>query len=317
MNATQRTEIDAIKEILAQVESFPKNQVTDQTGVCVRAMLDTEVREGLLPGKRSLNEGARIRNILDFKREVLGEAVAENTRESYRKLSLKPLCEAGMAERHQNSINDPNTFYTLNADFERMLREASEEGRARMLRDWNEGHPARYEALRQRRRTRQLSIELGGGEELHLSPGLHSSLTKQVVDVFAPAYIPRFEPVYISDTRNKMLFVNGELTEELNLELDEHDRLPDLILYRRATNILYPIEVVTSVGPFSESRKVEVHNVLSKRGPIRFGLICITAFPNRAALRRFIGDIAGETKVWIAEEHYGIINFDLLLESGG
>jgi len=77
-------------------------------------------------------------------------------------------------------------------------------------------------------------------------------------------------------------------------------------------NIVYPIEVVTSVGPFSETRKAEVQAILSKKGPIRFGTVCITAFPDRSVLRRFIVDIAWETKVWIAAEHYGIIHFDMI-----
>ncbi len=311
MTQEQRTRLDAIKHILTQVESFPKRCVTDQTATCIMALLDTEPREGLLPGKDTLSDGARIRNILDFKRNVLGEPVAENTRESYRKESLKPLRQAGIAECHQSSINDPNTFYTLNPDFEPVLREIPEVRQRHLLQRWNKGHPDRYEALRGAGARHGLAIEYHG-ETFQLSSGSHSLLTKQVLDVFAPAYIPGFEPIYISDTRNKMLFVNDKLTRQLKLALDEHDRLPDLILYRPSMNIVYPIEVVTSVGPFSESRKEEVHAILSKRSPIQFGEVYITAFPDRNVLRRFVADIAWETKVWIAAEHYGIIHFDMI-----
>ena len=316
MNEQQREQLDIIKDILNHVASFPKRRVTDQTATCLLALLDTQPREDLLSGKQSLSDGARIRNILDFKRNDMGDPVAENTRESYRKESLKPLCEAGIAERHQSSINDPNTFYTLNPDFERILREPSEDQYRQRLNEWNQSHPTRYQRLRESHaRTSDTRHELAidyQGHFLELSAGKHSELTKQVVDIFAPAYIPGFEAVYISDTRNKMLFVNAELAEELNLELDEHDRLPDLILYRRSMNIIYPIEVVTSVGPFSESRKEEVRAILSKREPIHYGMVCITAFPDRTVLRRFIADIAWETKVWISSEHYGIIHFDMI-----
>jgi len=316
MNEQQREQINIIRDILSHVASFPKSRITDQTATCLLALLDTEPQNDLLAGKQSLNDGARIRNILDFKRTVLGDPVAENTRESYRKESLKPLCKAGIAERHQSSINDPNTFYTLNPDFERILREPSEGQRQQLLNEWNQSHPTRYQHLRESHaRTADTRHELAidyQGHFLELSAGKHSELTKQVVDIFAPAYIPGFEAVYISDTRNKMLFVNDELAGELNLELDEHDRLPDLILYRRSMNIIYPIEVVTSVGPFSESRKEEVRAILSKRASIRYGVVCISAFPDRTILRRFIADIAWETKVWIAAEHYGIIHFDMI-----
>jgi adenine-specific DNA-methyltransferase len=316
MNEQQRKQLNTIKGILGHVASFPKNRTTDQTATCLMALLDTEPRDDLLSGKLSLNDGARIRNILDFKRNVMGDPVAENTRESYRKESLKTLCEAGIAERHQSSINDPNTFYTLNPDFEGILRQQSKNQRQQLLNEWNQSHPTRYQHLQETHAhtsdsRHELAIDYQG-QFLELSAGKHSEITKQVVDIFAPAYIPGFEAVYISDTRNKMLFVNHELAEELNLELDEHDRLPDLIFYRRSMNIIYPIEVVTSVGPFSESRKEEVRAILSKRGPIQYGVVCITAFPDRAVLRRFVADIAWETKVWIAAEHYGIIHFDMI-----
>ncbi len=100
MNPQQRTQLDTLKDILTQVRSFPSRRATDQTAACLMALLDTTPRQGLLPGKQCLNDGARIRNILDFKRNVLNDPVAENTRESYRKESLKPLCDAGIAERH-------------------------------------------------------------------------------------------------------------------------------------------------------------------------------------------------------------------------
>ena len=54
---------------------------------------------------------------------------------------------------------------------------------------------------------------------------------------------------------------------------------------------------------------------MTKRGPFKFGLVYITAFPDRRAFRRFVTDIAWETKVWIAAEQFGIIHFDLIAQS--
>jgi hypothetical protein len=106
--------------------------------------------------------------------------------------------------------------------------------------------------------------------------------------------------------------VNRELVPSLNVDVDEHDKLPDVILYRRSMNIVYVVEVVTSVGPVSESRKKEIHNIMTKRGSLTFGVVYITAFPDRKVFRRFVTDIAWETKVWIAAEQFGIIHFDFI-----
>ncbi len=58
--------------------------------------------------------------------------------------------------------------------------------------------------------------------------------------------------------------------------------------------------------------KKEIQGILAKRDPIRFGVVYITAFPDRQTFRRFVVDIAWETKVWIAAEQFGIIHFDLI-----
>jgi len=310
VNNTQRQRLAAIQEILGAVH-FPERWITDQTAICLAALVDRAPRQGLLPGKTCLRDGARIRNILDFARHDLRKPVAENTRESYRKQSLKPLYEAGIIELHQTSVNDPNTFYTVNADFERVLEETQPSRRAKLIERWNTTHPERLTALNGERKTQDIAIQMGD-LSLALSAGAHSQLTKDVCEILAPAYIPGFEPVYISDTRDKLLYVNGDLTFALNLDLDEHDKLPDVILYRRAMNIVYVVEAVTSVGPVSESRKKEIHSIMTKRGPLKFGVVCVTAFPDRRAFRRFVSDIAWETKVWIAAERFGIIHFDLI-----
>lgn len=86
------TALERIQQFL-QVVGFPERRNTRQTVVCIYALLDTGPRPGLVMGKKCLNEGARIHDILEFVRQDLGIQVAENTRETYRKHSLKPLLD--------------------------------------------------------------------------------------------------------------------------------------------------------------------------------------------------------------------------------
>jgi adenine-specific DNA-methyltransferase len=224
MNTAQRKRLDNIKQTLRAVH-FPEQWITDQTAICLYALIDRRPRRGLLPGKTSLRDGARIRNILDFARRDLNKPVAENTRESYRKQSLKPLYEAGIIELHQTSINDPNTFYTINVDFERILTQKRVSRQVGLIEQWNTTHQIRLSALTGKRQALDIAIQIGG-QTLALSSGAHSQLIHDVCEVFAPAYIPGFEPIYVGDTRNKMLYVNQSLASLLNLDIDEHDKLP-------------------------------------------------------------------------------------------
>lgn len=311
MEKKYRKQIDHIQNVLSKI-NFSEKYNTEQTAICILALV-TDIRlDGLIMGKEKLRDGARIRNVLDFKRNILKEDVAENTRESYRKQSLKPLYELGIVEKHQSSINDPNTHYTVNPKFEDILK-ATGRKQTGLIKSWNKTHQTKLQRLQKARATTEVRIEQWG---LSLSAGKHNELVKDILEIFVPSYIHHFSPVYIGDTRNKMLFVNQEVCKKLNLELDEHDQLPDVIVYNDQTNILYVIESVTSVGPVNETRKEEIKRLLTKKlKNLTYGLVSITAFPDRKTFRRFVEEIAWGTKVWIAEEHFGIIHFELITQS--
>jgi len=119
---SQRTPmtVDEIKALL-QALNFSSRWITEQTAFCILALSNTTLRQGLLAGHTCLADGARIHDILNFVRQGIGRPVAENTRESYRKTSLRPLMEAGWVIRHQLNTNDPNTYYRLHPDFTRLL----------------------------------------------------------------------------------------------------------------------------------------------------------------------------------------------------
>ncbi len=311
MEERYKNRINRIRGTLGKI-NFPERYNTEQTAICILALIQDIKIDGLLNGKEKLKDGARIRNILDFKRNILNEDVAENTRESYRKQSLKPLYESGIIEKHQSSINDPNTHYTINKKFEEILN-ATDKKQNRFIKRWNDAHNIKMHELKKMRASSDVKIEKWG---LSLSVGKHNELVRDILEVFAPSYIHSFSPVYVGDTRDKMALVNQTICEKLNLEIDEHDQLPDVILYNEQTNIIYAIESVTSVGPVNEIRKEEIKRLLTKKAKkLTYGLVMITAFPDRKTFRKFVGDIAWGTKVWIAEEYFGIIHFELINQS--
>lgn len=104
--------VEEVKALLRAL-NFPDRWATDQTAFCILALADTRGREGLVGGHTCLAHGGRVHDILNFVRSDMGRTVAENTRESYRKGSLRPLVDAGWVIRHQLSTNDPNTYYRL------------------------------------------------------------------------------------------------------------------------------------------------------------------------------------------------------------
>jgi hypothetical protein len=113
------------------------------------------------------------------------------------------------------------------------------------------------------------------------------------------------------------LYVDRDLAQVLGIIIDEHDKLPDVMVWSHKRNALFVVESVTSVGPVEEQRRNEINHVINEkpkkisplkaRKKIRIGFV--SAFPNRSTFARFSKLIAWGTDVWIASEPEGIIRY--------
>jgi hypothetical protein len=159
----------------------------------------------------------------------------------------------------------------------------------------------------QRTRKRQLIPLFYQGQEYYLSPGKRNTLQVAIIEEFAPRFIPGATLVYLGDTANKSLLIDEPLCDALHIPISRHDKLPDIILYDAEQNRVYLIEAVTSHGPVTHKRRLELDNMLSNC-PAK--LIYISAFPDFATLRNFISEIAWESEVWLSEVPDHLIHFD-------
>ena len=80
--------------------------------------------------------------------------------------------------------------------------------------------------------------------------------------------------------------------------MGEHEKLPDVILYQDDKKWVYFIEAVTSVGPISPKRILEINEMTKK---CDLGKIFVTAFIDMKTFKKFAEDLAWETEVWLSE----------------
>lgn len=295
-------------KVLLQQLGLDRKLVTEQSAICVLALADGVERGGLLPGKKRLRDGARIHDIIEFARQECGKDVAENTRESYRKLSLRPLCDEGLVVRHQLSTNDPKTFYRLHPEMLRLLTSPAPLER-RWLAQELATRLSQGETWKQQRRRAEIPVEVGQSQPYFLSPGAHSRLAAEVVQVYAPAFFKAPKVVYLGDTRNKGGYQNRDLMRELNLPLQVTASLPDVIMLSEPERCLLVAEVVASSGPISEARLVQLEQLVQQSSELGYHLRYMTAFPSRRVFRRFVEEIAWGTEVWIASEPQQVVTF--------
>lgn len=126
----------------------------------------------------------------------------------------------------------------------------------------------------------------------------HNELQVAVIEQFGPRYAPGATVLYLGDAASKFTIYERETLEHLGVPMTAHDKLPDIILYNEAKNWLYLIEAVTSHGPISHKRKLELEQLLQQCSAKR---VYVTAFLTFAEYKCHSNNIAWESGVWLAE----------------
>ncbi|MFZ4890581.1 BsuBI/PstI family type II restriction endonuclease [Enterococcus innesii] len=145
------------------------------------------------------------------------------------------------------------------------------------------------------------------GEQFNLSPGDHNILQKEIVEEFAPIFAPGSQLLYLGDTANKFLHIEKEKLEGLKFPPVSHDKLPDVVLYSQQKNWVYFIEAVTSHGPISPKRRLELLDIV-KDSDVK--PVFVTAFLTTQDFKQFVTEVSWETEVWIAEQPKHMIHLN-------
>ena len=150
-------------------------------------------------------------------------------------------------------------------------------------------------------------MEIAPGKKINLSSGDHSELIRSIIADFAPMFAPDSVLVHAGDTGEKWGYFDAPLLAGLGVEVGSHGKMPDVVLHYTAKNWLLLVESVTSHGPVNGKRHAELARLFAKSTA---GLVYVTAFPNRAVMSRYIGEIAWETEVWVADAPSHLIHFN-------
>ncbi len=139
------------------------------------------------------------------------------------------------------------------------------------------------------KRMHLVPVKLADGREFTLSPGKHNHVQAAVVRDFAARFAPGSTILYLGDTAKKTLILEEEALRKLCVPITKHDKLPDIVVYDEPRNWLFLIEAVTSHGPVSPKRKLEMERALKSCTAER---IYVSAFPDFKEFRRHIDNIA-------------------------
>jgi hypothetical protein len=303
----QKKEVTQALEILEQL-GMPKAQLNKRSALCLLSLLN------LTLGKSWTNAEAPLVGItpmMTFGRTHYKKRYAPNTRETFRRQTIHQFVAAGIAlynpDEPERPVNSPNAVYQIAPELLRVLKTygapAWESGLSAYL-STRETLTRKY--ARERLMTR-IPVRTADGKDLTLSGGMHSSLIKAVVEDFASRFVPGGVLVYAGDTGAKWSHIDRDLLTRLGATVDAHGKMPDVVLYDPGKNWLLLVECVTSHGPVDGKRHAELTQLFAKCSA---GLVFVTAFPSKATMTRYLGEIAWETEVWVSDAPSHMIHFN-------
>ncbi len=249
--------------------------------------------------------------IMEFIRAHYGVDYAPNTRETIRRQTVHQFVQAALVVENPDDpsrpVNSPKWCYQIEPTVFNLLRQFGSDDWDSLLAGYLETAVTLKERYARQRKWHQIPVQIADGKEITLSSGKHSMLMKQIIEAFAPRFVPGGKLVYVGDTGDKWGYFDEALLHGLGVTVDLHGKMPDVIIYDQAKEWLLLIEAVTSHGPVNPKRRIELEDLFA---PVRDKIVYVTAFPTRSELSRHLADISWETEVWVANNPDHLIHFD-------
>lgn len=221
---------------------MPRAQQNERSALTLLALLDLTKRKRWADAEQRM---IRVHDILTFVKKEYRKTYAENTRETIRRQTLHQFEQAGLVDRNPDDpsrpTNSPNNVYMATPEaVEAIKRFETPQWQAAVV-EFTGKKGRLIERYAKRRRETLITMKVPGGTSISFSPGRHNELQVMIIKEFRPRFCPDSEVLYVGDTARKMLFVKGVTLKRLNMQITEHDKLPDVVLYNEKKRQLLSI----------------------------------------------------------------------------
>jgi len=300
-------QIDEAIEILTAL-GLPKAQQNERSALCLLAILKMTPNTAWKDADSHL---IGITPIMSWAADYYQKDYAPNTRETIRRQSMHQFCDAGIAlynpDKPERPVNSPKAVYQIEISTLAVVRSFGSANWETELKSYLSQRETLVAQYAKEREQNLIPVQTSDGKSLKLTPGKHSELIRQIIEEFAPRFAPNSVLVYAGDTGAKLSFFDEKKLASLGVIVNSHGKMPDVILHFTEKNWLILVESVTSHGPVDGKRHKELSELFSNSTA---GIVYVTAFPDRSFMGKYLGDIAWETEVWVADAPSHLIHFN-------
>ncbi len=287
---------------------LPQAQQNERSAMTLLALLNLTPHQAWSSANRPL---LGITPIMNFIREHYGVDYAPNTRETIRRQTVHQFVQAALVVENPDDlvrpVNSPKWCYQVEQTVFDLLQQYGDDEWDSLLAQYLETAVTLKERYARQRTLNRVPVQIAADQEITLSAGKHSTLIKQIIEAFAPRFVPGGELLYVGDTGDKWGYFDKELMALLGVKVDLHGKMPDVVFYDSEKGWLLLIEAVTSHGPVNPKRRIELEELFQ---PVKDKIVYVTAFSTKSEFARYVADISWETEVWIASSPDHLVHFD-------
>lgn len=310
----QQQKLDEAKTLLKAL-GMPPAQYNDRSAWVFLALANVQPSDDWSKASAPLLPTFQI---MEFIRNQYGKDYKPNSRETIRRQSLHQFEQARIVDRNRDNperaTNSKDNNYSLNQPILDILPAYPDGDWKAKIKTYKGSVESLTEQYTRTRNLAKIPITLLDGSIITLSPGKHNQLHADIIHEFCPRFIGgKGRLLYIGDTASsrdeggKLMILDKDYLKSIGVPPMAHDKLPDVVVYDEDKKWLFLIEAVTSHGPVSPKRWVELNDAFKD---CEVGIVYVTAFPDRAEFRKNAADIAWETEVWIADNPDHMIHFN-------
>ena len=299
-----------LEEAIEILKKFgmPSEQQNERTAYCLLSLLNVTPEKAW---KNAENPLVGITPMMTFAKEYYNKIYAPNSRETFRRFSTHQLVQAGIVlynpDKPNRPVNSPKAVYQISPAALKVIKTFGTSDFEPLLSDFIQNQSTLAAQYAHEREMNMVSVKIKKNHMVQISPGKHSELIRDIIEQLAPRFLPNSTLIYVGDTGEKWGYYDQELAGNLLFNVQEHGKMPDVILYVEDKRWLVLIESVTSHGPVDSKRYIELEELFSN---VSADKVYISAFPDRKTFTHYVQDIAWETEAWIADNPTHMIHFN-------
>lgn len=302
------TKLQEAQEILNTI-GLPPAQYNEMSALTFLAICNIKETDNWASAtKQSLGV---TKGIMVFVNENYNKNYAPNTRETFRRNVLHQFVQARLVDYNPDfpnlPVNSPKAHYAITNEFLEVVKNYKTDKWDNSVKNFISIVGKLSAVYLKERELIQIPVKLANGNIIKLSAGKHNEVQAAIVEQFAPRFANGGTLLYLGDTAKKDLYVDEEKLKELGIPIDQHSKLPDVVIFDTDRNWLFLIEAVTSHGPVSPKRIVELEDFLKN---CKIGKVYVTAFPDMSEFKKHSSHIAWDTEVWLMEVPDHMIHFN-------